>query len=69
MLRWIMLLVLGVTAIAAFDTANVLAGSSKNPYSSFNISGINYGSQQWEREHGGKGSSSHSSGRVRWRRR
>ena len=25
--------------------------SRNNPYRSFNISGINYGSQQWEREH------------------
>lgn len=25
------------------------AGSPRNPYSSFNLSGINYGSMQWER--------------------
>lgn len=24
----------------------------RNPYRSFNISGINYGSMQWERQHG-----------------
>lgn len=33
--------------------------SRNNPYRSFNISGINYGSLQWERSHGNR-SSSHS---------
>jgi len=32
--------------------------SKNNPYKSFNISGINYGSMQWEREHGSGKSSS-----------
>ena len=46
-----------VAAIAMFAVpADVRAGgitlSKNNPYKSFNISGINYGSMQWEREHG-----------------
>jgi hypothetical protein len=28
--------------------------SPNNPYRSFNISGINYGSMQWEKEHRGR---------------
>ena len=27
----------------------VEAGSPRNPYSSFNLSGVNYGAQQWDR--------------------
>jgi hypothetical protein len=38
--------------VASVDTMHVMAGSSKNPYSGFNISGINYGAQQWDRQHG-----------------
>jgi hypothetical protein len=37
--------------------------SPRNPYRSFNISGINYGSMQWEREHRGRGGSAHHAGR------
>lgn len=34
-------------------TASANAGpiSLQNPYRSYNLSGINYGSQQWERDH------------------
>ena len=34
------------------------AAGPRNPYSSFNLSGINYGSQQWERDQ--------RAGRVVW---
>ncbi len=40
-------------AVAAFMTlpaAPALARNPPNPYSSFNLSGINYGSMQWERD-------------------
>ena len=30
-------------------SAHVEAAGPRNPYSSFNLSGINYGAQQWER--------------------
>ncbi len=36
-----------VTSLAA--TSPALAVSPRNPYRSFNLSGINYGSMQWER--------------------
>jgi hypothetical protein len=33
-------------------SGTAIAGiSSRNPYKSFNVSGINYGSTQWERTH------------------
>lgn len=41
-----MLLVLSAASLAEGGQI-----SRNNPYRSFNISGINYGSQQWEREH------------------
>lgn len=57
--------VLGLFVVAA--TAG-LAGSSSanpisknNPYRSFNISGINYGSLKWERAHGHRSSHAHRS--------
>lgn len=43
--------------------------SPQNPYRSFNISGVNYGSMQWEKQHRQKNRSYHrNSGRV-YRRR
>lgn len=44
------LLALVVAAIALVSTPmSAEARSPRNPYSSFNLSGINYGSMQWER--------------------
>ena len=45
--------------------------SPNNPYRSFNISGVNYASMQWERKHGNKASKNWSNGRSsgRWFRR
>jgi len=34
----------------AFAATPALARNPPNPYSSFNLSGINYGSMQWERD-------------------
>jgi hypothetical protein len=34
----------------AFSASPALARNPPNPYSSFNLSGINYGSMQWERD-------------------
>lgn len=53
--------ILGLFAVAAVigmsassDAARI---SRNNPYRSFNISGINYGSMNWERTHGQRSSS------------
>jgi hypothetical protein len=43
--------------------------SPQNPYRSFNISGVNYGSMQWEKQHRQTNRAYHrKSGRVYWRR-
>lgn len=41
-----MVCLIGLTA-----SANAGPISLQNPYRSYNLSGINYGSQQWERDH------------------
>ena len=60
-------------AILLFGVRSVEAGpiSNNNPYRSFNISGVNYASMQWERKYGNKTSKKWSSGRSsgRWFRR
>ena len=38
-----------IAAALALPAAPAFAISPQNPYSSFNLSGINYGSMQWER--------------------
>ena len=43
------LLVCLIAAALALPTAPAFAISPQNPYRSFNLSGINYGSMQWER--------------------
>ncbi|WP_254512240.1 hypothetical protein [Anatilimnocola floriformis] len=67
MTRLIILLLAVLVTTASFNALEVVAGSSKNPYSSYNISGINYGSQQWEREHGKTPSMNSTRGRFRRR--
>ncbi|MEI8367354.1 MAG: hypothetical protein WCJ31_02900 [Planctomycetia bacterium] len=39
-----------VVAGVVFSAFPALAHNPPNPYSSFNLSGINYGSMQWERD-------------------
>jgi len=64
-----------VAAAAAFLQTNAAdAGpiSRNNPYRSFNISGVNYGSMQWESKHRNSNSSKswsngRRSARFRWR--
>jgi hypothetical protein len=51
--------------VACLDTVTVLAASSRNPFSSYNVSGVNYGAQQWERTHGKKKSPQASGRRHR----
>jgi hypothetical protein len=55
------------SAFASESSAGVI--SKNNPYRSFNISGINYGSLKWERSHGNRSSRSYrtSGGNFRGR--
>jgi hypothetical protein len=45
-----------VLAVSSGSVAEAQPISRNNPFRSFNLSGVNYGSQQWEREHRGKSS-------------
>jgi hypothetical protein len=53
-------LCLALVALALPVTASAAPISNNNPYRSFNITGINYGSLQWEHDHHG-GAGYHSS--------
>jgi hypothetical protein len=56
MLRNLALLVSLAGALLAIDVRSTAAApvSTRNPYRSFNISGVNYGSMRWERQNGGR---------------
>jgi hypothetical protein len=49
---------LAAVALCLVDARGVAAGpiSANNPYRSFNISGVNYGSMRWEAQHRGRSS-------------
>jgi hypothetical protein len=42
-------ILLACLALVLFSATPAIAAGPRNPYSSFNLSGINYGAQQWER--------------------
>lgn len=50
-------LFVAAAALAMSSDADAGTISRNNPYRSFNISGINYGSQNWERTNGNRSSS------------
>lgn len=72
MFRKFVFLVLIAAVAWLFDEAPSEARiiSPNNPYRSFNISGINYGSMKWERTHRGQKTQKSYSRRPfrRWRR-
>ncbi|MGB8853488.1 MAG: hypothetical protein WCC69_07985 [Pirellulales bacterium] len=47
--RFVRPLVCLIAAVLALPATPAFAISPQNPYRSFNLSGINYGSMQWER--------------------
>ena len=47
--RWLGSAAAALLAVGGLLASEALAGPP-NPYSSFNLSGINYGAQQWERD-------------------
>jgi hypothetical protein len=62
--------VLVALALLAGTTSVSLAGwSVKNPYRTYNLTGLNYGAQNWEQQHrGSKAASQPVRARRLWRR-
>ncbi len=56
-------------ALLFFGAGSAHAGliSNNNPYRSFNISGVNYGSMQWERKYGNRSNNPWNRGRSNGR--
>ncbi len=52
MARFLFAMLLALVAATAFDVPQAQAISRNNPYRSFNVSGVNYASMQWESKHG-----------------
>jgi hypothetical protein len=73
MLRKLAILLSLAVALFVVDVRSTAAApvSTRNPYRSFNISGVNYGSMRWERRHGGRSwrAASHRGGGLLYRRR
>lgn len=63
------LVVAAAAGVAGARPADAAPVSARNPYRSFNISGVNYGSMQWERAHRGRASSGHRFGGFMFRHR
>jgi hypothetical protein len=53
MIRRLALPMLLLSSAFVASSASAYPISQNNPYRSFNITGINYGSMQWERDHRG----------------
>jgi hypothetical protein len=63
LLSLLSLLVFGACTAMELPSAQAqVVISRNNPYRSFNLSGINYGSMQWERTHGNQGNYGYRSG-------
>jgi hypothetical protein len=58
--RVVVALFVVVAASLVADVADAAPVSRNNPYASFNISGVNYGSMLWEQQHRGSSSNSRS---------
>jgi hypothetical protein len=74
MIKYIAASLLAMLTLLVVDvqSADAAIVSRNNPYRSFNVSGVNYASMQWQRKNqnrnGSPWSSNHSSGRM-FRRR
>jgi hypothetical protein len=73
MLRKLAILSSLVVTMLAFDIRSSTAApvSARNPYRSFNISGVNYGSMRWEQQNRGWSwrAAPHRGGGLLFRRR
>ena len=55
------LTLVGAALLVGMSSLHAAPVSRNNPYRSFNVTGINYGAQQWERAHHGHASRHHHS--------
>ncbi|MGD9633031.1 MAG: hypothetical protein AB7G28_15565 [Pirellulales bacterium] len=69
MIRFLAAATLYMSALFVVSANTAQAGviSRNNPYRSFNISGVNYGSMQWERKHGRQSGKAWSGSRANYR--
>ena len=65
----ILLAIAAATMVLEMRPADAAPVSARNPYRSFNITGVNYGSLQWERMHRGRAHGYHRGGGWLFRRR
>lgn len=67
---FILSLVAGATLVATAISADAAPVSRNNPYRSFNLTGVNYGSMRWEAQHRGRATRAyHGGGLFHFRRR
>jgi hypothetical protein len=73
MIRKLILPLVALAALALLDPRAADAAprsfSPRNPYTSFNIGGVNYGSMRWEQMHHRRGAAYHSHRGFFFRRR
>lgn len=63
-------LVAGASLLATSGAADAAPVSLNNPYRSFNLTGVNYGSMRWEAQHRGRSTRAyHGGGLFHFRRR
>jgi hypothetical protein len=67
---FLMALVAGAALLSMQGSADAAPVSLNNPYRSFNITGVNYGSTRWETQHRGRSMRAyHGGGLFHFRRR
>jgi hypothetical protein len=65
-MRWLLAAAFVLVFLFFLVAGPAEARQTYNPYKGFNLSGINYASQQWARQHRSSGQRT-SGGRVYWR--
>jgi hypothetical protein len=62
-------LLIAVALLASFASVSSAGWSVRNPYRTYNLTGLNYGSTNWEQQHrGNKAASQPVRARRLWRR-
>jgi hypothetical protein len=67
-MKSICFLVVLVALVASHASVSLAGWSVKNPYRTYNLTGLNYGAQNWEQQYGNQRRASQPV-RARWLRR